>query len=118
MKIIINRCYGCWELSKEAIEEYKKRSGNTYYEIDGCSPRIRKDPVLIEVIEDFIKEDREVSGEDSRLEIVDIPNEYDYWIDDYDGRETVYLRIRENHLRHLIHQGVEDDIVRYVMNAG
>ena len=102
MEIVVNRCYGGFELSDEAFEEYLKRKNIEYIvEIDkydrkkyytksgkllwdGQIPRY--DKVLIEIV----KEMGEKSfGKFAELEIVEIPDEVDWYIDDYDGMETV-----------------------------
>lgn len=116
-KIIINQCYGGWSLSNEAIEEYKKRSGTTKMIHSYCE-ELRDDPILVEVVDAMIKEGKRAGGSCASLSVVGIPDEYDYWIDEYDGIEGIHLQVNEEYLRKLIRQGNEDDIVKYVMDAG
>lgn len=52
----------------------------------------REDPVLIEVIEEL---GNEASGSFGDLVIVEIPDDLDYVIDDYDGIETLHQRVQE-----------------------
>lgn len=51
----------------------------------------RTDPVLIEVVEEL---GDEVNTFYSRLIIVDIPDDMNYVIDDYDGIETLHERVQ------------------------
>ena len=88
MKVVINRCFGGFRLTKEVINRYNELSGNSVqYEFD-----IRRDdPFLIQAIEEV---GLKASGASySELEIVDIPNDVAWYVDDYDGMET----IRESH---------------------
>lgn len=52
----------------------------------------REDPILIEVIEE-LKE--KANSNFSDLKIVEIPDDLDYVIDDYDGLETLHQRVQE-----------------------
>lgn len=113
MKVIINRCYGGLSVSEEAIELYQQRTGKT--EIDAYTlDWERDDPVWIEIVEEL--GDR-ADGRAAKIDIVEVPEGYGYWIEDYDGMEFVRLVINEEYLRNLIRSGNEDDIVAYVMRA-
>ena len=113
MKVLINRCFGGFGLSDEAINLYKERSGSAN-DIRWWHDDVRDDPILVDIVEEL---GERANSWASKLEIVDVPDGYDYWIEDYDGRETLHLKIRESHLRELIRLEVEDDIVNYVMKA-
>ena len=52
----------------------------------------RDDPILIEVVEEL---GGKANGRFSDLVVVDIPDNMDYVIDDYDGVETLHERVRE-----------------------
>ena len=52
----------------------------------------REDPILISVVEEL---GDEVNTIYSNLKVVDIPDDMDYVIDDYDGVETLHERVRE-----------------------
>lgn len=133
MKIILNKCYGGFSLSKEAYELYAKKKGLTlypyydssednfttfkkgnssfltYYFIEDFGDEVfkntidwsknlyldyeyRNDPTLIEVVEEL---GEKANGRFSNLVVVDIPDNMDYVIDDYDGIETLHERVRE-----------------------
>lgn len=66
-------------------EDYKQYSLN----LDEGS---REDTVLIEVLEE-LKE--EANGKYSDLKIVEIPDDLDYVIDNYDGIETLHQKVQE-----------------------
>ena len=131
MKIILNKCFGGFDVSKEAYMLYAKKKGLELYQytsdfvsskkciykktndetlfkqyftkdlgdnieisdedytkyclyLDGT---YRKDTTLIEVVKEL---GDKASGRFGRLEVVEIPNNSFYIIDEYDGIETIY----------------------------
>lgn len=77
MKIVINRCYGGFDLSDKA----KEMLGIKYEtEIK------RNDPRLVAVVEEL---GDEANTWASSLKIVEIPDDVDWIIEDYDGVEWV-----------------------------
>lgn len=86
MKIVINRCYGGFDVSKKAREElgWTKEWFNDH-DLDDYD--VRTDPNLIALIE---KKGRKYVGTDlSFLTVVEIPDDVDWYIDNYDGMETI-----------------------------
>ena len=87
MKVVINTCYGVFELSDMACLEYCKRKGIEKirrYDIP------RDDPDIINIVETM----GEASwGKYAKLEIIDIPDGIDWKIGEHAGEEWVY----ENH---------------------
>jgi hypothetical protein len=89
-KIAINTDFGGFGLSDEAIDLYKILTGIPpatdlyYWEID------RDNPVLIQVIEQL---GDNAGGRYSSLKIVEIPDDVEWHIHEYDGLEY----IAENH---------------------
>jgi len=82
-KIVINKCYGGFGLSQEAFIELQKLDSedNPFYH------RNNRDSLkLIEVIE---KLGSRANGQHSELKIVEIPDDVEYTIADYDGIEWV-----------------------------
>ena len=112
MKIVINKCYGGFGLSQEAVLLYakkkgfnlilehdktillthyylnEKKDGNYFYERDIQ----RNDPILIEVVEELGKKAYSYCAE---LKIVEIPDDVEWIIEEYDGKEW----IAEDHRR-------------------
>ena len=129
-KIILNKCYGGFELSRKAYELYAKKKGLELYtytmtiENNKCKYKYsdgsdffivyftknfgnnveiskedyekyvlslreeaREDKTLIEVVEEL---GEEASGTFGELEIVEIPDNAFFIIDNYDGIETLY----------------------------
>lgn len=129
-KIILNKCYGGFELSRKAYELYVKKKGLELYtytmtiENNKCKYKYsdgsdffivyftknfgnnveiskedyekyvlslreeaREDKTLIEVVEEL---GEEASGTFGELEIVEIPDNAFFIIDNYDGIETLY----------------------------
>lgn len=83
MKVVINRCFGGFGLSHEALK-HLGISEDDQYELE------RTDPRLVEAVE---KLGKQASGSWSDLLVVEIPDDMPYYIDDYDGAETIH----ENH---------------------
>ena len=80
MKIVINREFGGFSLTDEMIEYVGYKKGNKWdrdYEHD------RTDPKLIEYIENTPVEKH------GSLKIVEIPDDVDWIIENYDGEEWI-----------------------------
>ena len=109
-EIVLNGCYGGFELSKEALTLYREIAGKGIEEcgVDRC------DTILIEVVKRL---EEKADGDYAALYIESFDERYDYYIDDYNGYETLETSVNENVLRNLIKEGDEDKIVEYVMGA-
>ena len=113
MKVVINRCFGGFGLSHEAIMLYAKRTnlnlkaikhssdllGYVYY-IDGVEDEdhhfsdydlSRNDEQLVAVVEEL---GDAANGWAAELAIVEIPDDVDWYIEEYDGSEHVAERHR------------------------
>jgi len=83
MKVVINTCYGGFGLSEKANKLYCERKGIekiNEWEIE------RNDPVLVQVVEEM---GESAKGAFARLKIVDIPDDVQWGIEEYDGSEWV-----------------------------
>lgn len=85
MKVVINSRHGGFGLSDEAQTLYKERKGITdtnwyYWDIS------RDDPVLVELVE---KLGDKAGHQYANLKVVDIPDDVDWYIEEYDGLEWV-----------------------------
>jgi hypothetical protein len=89
-KIVINTCFGGFGLSEESLEDYKKRKNITdenFYHWD-----IPRDcPVLVEMVEEG---GTDVDGIYSELKVVNVPDDVNWFIHEYDGMEHVAERHR------------------------
>ena len=88
MKIVINTCFGGFGLSDEALARYNELAGTKeeyHWQIE------RNDPFLVQVIEEL---GNKAAGKYAELKIVDIPEDVDWYIDEYDGNESVHERHR------------------------
>ena len=106
-RIVINKCYGGFSLSREGILLYLELAGITYtlipqqdrdaqqrlgdkIMVDGaefnCRDIPRTDPALIGVISQL---GSKADGEYATLKVVEVPPNIDWFIDDYDGKEWV-----------------------------
>lgn len=85
MKIVINKCYGGFGLSEAGLQEYKTRKGITEDIYSGDVER--DDPILVQVVEEM---GNESWGDFAKLKIVEIPDDVDWQIDEYDGIESIH----------------------------
>ena len=86
MKIVINACYGGFGLSKEALALFNERSGTTItYEHD----IERNNPILVEIVEQL---GESADGGFAELKVVEIPDDVNWYVEEYDGREWVAER--------------------------
>ena len=109
MKVVINRKFGGFGLSQEALRELHKRltpdselaidvgiAYGTRWRIEVEAPSEetydfdifleRDDPQLVEVVEELRSR---ANGPHAHLKIVEIPDDVDYVIGDYDGDEWI-----------------------------
>lgn len=86
MKIVVNRCWGGFSLSEKAYEKL----GIPWDDYGFLRNMKRNDPRLVAVVEEL---GEAANGRFAKLSIVEIPDDVDWEIDDYDGMET----IREKH---------------------
>lgn len=108
MKIVINACYGGFGLSHEAVMRYaeikginlvwkQSRSLKHYYKDSVSDDNYfsetdipRDDPALVQVVEEL---GHDADGDCANLKIVEIPDDVEWHIHEYDGSEHV----AENH---------------------
>ena len=83
MKIVINSYYGGFGLSDKALVLYNTLA-NT--ELEHFSDIARNDPILVYVVETL---GNEANGSFAKLRIVEIPDDVNWEISDYDGMESV-----------------------------
>lgn len=105
MKIVINRCYGGFGLSREAFHllrgmgqkdaQQEPDIGECWNDGSGlreaflnsfCGEIPRNDPMLVEVVE---KLGAAANAKMAKLKIVNIPDDVDWKIEEYDGMEHV-----------------------------
>lgn len=83
MKIVISKSYGGFYLSKKALEFL----GNNWYKGNFLeSLEWRANPKLVECVETLGKE---ANGYLADLKVVEIPDDVDWQIEEYDGVEWV-----------------------------
>ena len=105
MKIVINRCFGGFGLSDEAVRLYAKLAGialvegpkqygMTHFYVDSVSEEnyfsyysiARDDGFLIEVVETL---GDAADGDCADLEVVEIPDDVEWQLSQYDGSEHI-----------------------------
>lgn len=84
-KVVLNKCWGGFDLSKEAKDLFVKRNVSK-------SPLTRDNPILVQIVEEL---GERANGRNAYLEIVEIPANMEYVIDDDDGWETLHQKVKE-----------------------
>ncbi len=106
MKIVINRDFGGFGLSDEAIrmyltrtnqvweEEVRQPSGMTLFWLDKANDKLfwdgdinRNDPILVEIVEAL--KPKKASGQYASLKVVEIPENVVWEIKENDGMEHI-----------------------------
>lgn len=105
-KVVVNSCFGGFGLSHAAIMRYAELAKINLILAEGEIKSIchyykdeikddnywspydleRDDPILVQVVEEM---GRSANGDCADLRIADVPDEILWYIDDYDGVETV-----------------------------
>jgi len=87
-KIVINRCHGGFGLSEKAQNLYIERKGISEEDAQYwfASEVDRDDPLLVQIVEEL---GIEANGEFARLKVVEIPDDVEWYVDEYDGTEWV-----------------------------
>ncbi len=88
MKIVINKCYGGFSMSKLVFDELEIEYNDYGFLPDNIDRTSKK---LIKAIEKIGL--KESSGEYAKLSIIEIPDNIDWFISNFDGMESVH----ENH---------------------
>ena len=83
MKIVINSCYGGFGLSDKALELYNTLANADVQYAGGLE---RNDPVLVHVVETL---GDKANGRFAKLRIVEIPDNVNWVISEYDGNESI-----------------------------
>ena len=99
MKVAINKCFGGFSVSKEVYKELGiKWDGYGYIGNDDLGIKgdnynaYRSYPRFIEALEKVDKD--KCSGSLAKVVIVEIPDEIEFEIDDYDGQESIHEKHR------------------------
>lgn len=87
MKIVVNRCYGGFGLSQEALDFLDTNSGHQY-----GWPHMRHSIELVECVEEL---GNKAGGEYSELKVIDIPDGIEWEIWDHGGMESIHEKHRK-----------------------
>lgn len=83
-RILINKSYGGFGISEEAIELYREKTGKIYE--DYYEYKNRQDPILLEIFDEL---GEKINTWASEIKAVEIKKGEKYTIFDYDGYETL-----------------------------
>jgi hypothetical protein len=91
-KVVINSCFGGFGLSHKAVERLAQikcvpDDGEVIHHFQHSSDNhIRSDQDLVKIVEEL---GDEASGCCAKLSIVDVPDDAQWYVHEYDGLETV-----------------------------
>jgi hypothetical protein len=89
-KVVINTCHGGFGLSAEAERKYRELAGIA--DADFHSRNIPRDDAHLIAVVELMGET--ANNRFSELKIVDIPDDVNWYIEEYDGKEWVAERHR------------------------
>jgi hypothetical protein len=89
MKIVINDCHGSFGLSENALALYNERAGAIITNEDDIK---RNNPILVEIVEQL---GEAADGRYAELKVVEIPDDVQWQIEEYDGNEWVAEKHRK-----------------------
>ena len=106
IEVLLNDCYGGWQMSNKANELYKIRKTEKYLSK-------RSDPILIQIYKEL---GDEFDEKYSKTGIEKIPKKYEnhYYISEYDGLEKVeidYTGYELDHLKQKIKEILENNSI-------
>ena len=87
-KVVYNACYGGFDLSKNALAEYNRRTSKNVIHPDCIG---YQDPILIDMIETM--DPKEINAKHSRLKVKEFPKIFKDFLSwhEYDGKESVVV---------------------------
>jgi len=83
MKIVINDCHGSFGLSENALALYNERTGTV---VTHESDIERNNLILVEIVEQL---GNAANGDFAELKVVEIPDDVEWIIQEYDGDEWI-----------------------------
>ena len=87
MKIVVNKRFGGFGLSKKACEMLGIDEGDDFI----YNMRKRHDSELVRVVEELSEE---ANGDFASLKVVELPQDAtDYYINEYDGMENILIAV-------------------------
>jgi len=86
MKVVINKCYGGFGLSQVEQDRYFEIKGVPKPDDFWAGDISRDDPALVQVVEEI---PREKGYSFASLKVVEIPDDVEWEIQEYDGMEWV-----------------------------
>ena len=83
MKIVINTSHGVFGLSTEALSHFNERYGTVFTNDIQIK---RNDPILVQIVEEL---GEDADGRFAELRVVEIPDDVQWQIEEYDGKEWI-----------------------------
>jgi hypothetical protein len=95
MKVLYNTCYGGFNFSNEFTEEFNNRNTERLTPLETRHEE-RTDPSVIALFEE--KGSEWSSGRHSKLDIIEIPDDVEFTVEEYDGIETISWSIPKDEI--------------------
>jgi len=91
VKVVINNCYGGFSLSDAGIDRYLELKGVEFTDHFYDREILRNDAALVQLVHEM---GGMANGACADLKIVEVPDEVDWYVEEYDGNEWVAERHR------------------------
>lgn len=91
-KVVINTCFGGYSLSEKVVFKFNEESGTKMSATEASYKIPRDNDLLIRIIEEVGVED--AGGLCADLKIIEIPDDVEFVISEYDGIETLHEKHR------------------------
>lgn len=92
MRVLINACYGGFGISKEAKKLIAERKGIAPDDVNDFSRDLRTDADALRIFDEMGS--ARFSGQFAEVKAVEIPDDVDWVISEYDGNEWIAERHR------------------------
>ncbi len=87
MKIVINTCFGGFSLSEAAFQKLKESGVPVTSVYDRWFDENRAYPPLVQIVEEM---GEQANGCYAELAVIEVPDSVEWFIDEYDGLESVH----------------------------
>lgn len=93
MKVVINTCYGGFDLSDDAKKRLASEGVKDPESDSGDDKDFRSHPALVRLVEEI--GDAACASRVSSLKVVEVPDNIEWEIDEYDGKEWIAEKHRK-----------------------
>jgi hypothetical protein len=91
MKVVINGCFGGFGLSEQALNRIAELGGPAYDWSEARENGYRSHPAVVQAVEEL---GDKANGRYAELAVIEVPDDVEWDIDEYDGLESVHEKHR------------------------